>query len=473
MSIEVTQGSVVQVDPEELRWMAVRVQSAVDSMRRASGHAEQARAWQAMLPREAQVLWTTMGRPGDRILWFVEEGAGLVLALRNAADAYEIVELRTLLAMHGDGAVAPDGGSAAAQLEALAEANPDAARQATRLVLARLALTQLRFADHWRSAETGSPLAPGGGALAGLFLLGIGGFRALNGMGRGSVREPERARERAGLVPGTSDRHVFMSERDNGVVAAPRGLSDSLTRIPNFEGPPTDDQERVRVDAYTMRDGERRFVAYVIGSSEFPLDTSDPFSWSKNLGLYMGEAESAGYDFVLEALQRSGAQAGDVVDINGFSQGAMIAQRVATDSDFDVQHVTTIGAPLHVPMGDAVTSVTLAHEDDPVAMLADGGSPVALGGDDSLLIRDAYKPLDEGLAEWDAEAHRVGSYAETAATFEASGDPRAEGVQAYYARLGEAASVQSISYYAPEWDLAEGIIEAPLPRGDSGARPSA
>lgn len=472
MSLEVTQGSVVQVDPEELRWMAVRVQSAVDSMRRASGHAEQARAWQAMLPLEAQVLWTMVARPSDRILWFVEEGTGLVHALRRAADAYEIIELRTLLAMHGDGAAAPDGGSAADQLASLAEANPGAAREATRLVLAQRALTQMQFADHWRTADTGPPFEPGG-ALAGLLLLGIGGFRMLTGMGRGSLREPERARERAGLVPGTSDRHVFMSDRENEAVSAPHGLSESLTRIPNFEGPPTDDQERVRVDAYTMPDGEKRFVTYVIGSSEFPLDTSDPFSWSKNLGLYRGEVESEGYDFVLEALQRSGARAGDVVDINGFSQGAMIAQRVATDSDFDVQHVTTIGAPLHVPMGDGITSITLAHEDDPVAMLADGGSPMSLGGDDSLLIRDAYKPIDEGIAEWDAEAHRVGAYAETAAAFEASGDPRTESVRAYYQRLGEAVTVESISYHSPEGDLTEGIIEAPLPRDGADAHPSA
>lgn len=447
MSLDVTQGSVVAVDPDELRAIAARLEQVVAAADWAVGCARRSESLQAQLPLDRAVFWTGAGAGRDSCLAVYDEATELVAALRLAGDTYEAMELQTLLTMHGDGARTADGGSARDQLEALAERNPEAWREAVSLHKEWLLGSGRDLADHFDS-----PGLPGAEAMAGL-VLGMIGMRLATGMGRGSEGEPERARRRAGAVPGVSDRVVPMRvERLVRRDTAPAGLAESISRIPNGEVDDGRSGARVRVDRYTMPDGSERFVAYLSGSRGAPWETSEPFGWRQNLALYQGEAELEGYDFALEALERAGATEGAVVDVTGFSQGSMIAQRLATDSAFDVQHVTTIGAPLRVPMGEQVTSLTLAHEDDPVAALADGGSPARLGDDDSLVISRAYEEARTGLLEWDVAAHRVSAYAETAAIFEESGDPRAESVRAYFARLAEAAEVETFFFHAPGAD---------------------
>lgn len=445
MTLDVTQGSIVAVDPEELRIVAGRIRRACDRVGRALEHIEQSGFLQSQLPVEHAVVWAWPGLAADRCRWFGDGAAELVAELLLAADMYETIELRTLLEMHGAAAVAPGGASARDRLDELRESNPAASARADRLWAAWRVMLGRDLADHWSGAGL-----PGAAAMA-VLLAAVSGLRRTLGMGAGSFGEPGRAKSRAGRVPGSSEGFVPMRESRPFRGAAPTGLAEAITRIPNSEGLwNLDDNARVRVDAYTMPTGETRYVVNIAGSSEMPWDTSDPFNWGNNLTLYTGGADSEGYEFVLEALERAGAEPGDIVDATGFSQGAMIAQRLATDSDFTVQNVTTIGAPLRLPLGDDVTSIALAHEDDPVVALADGGSPMRLGSDSSLLIRRPYEKRDTGLLEWDVEAHRVGSYAETARIFEESGDSRAEAVREYYARLGQATSVRSTFFSAPE-----------------------
>ncbi|MGO3032553.1 MAG: hypothetical protein ACTIH8_04310, partial [Microbacterium gubbeenense] len=251
------------------------------------------------------------------------------------------------------------------------------------------------------------------------------------------------------------------------------GLASSVARIPNGETEAFGEKARVRIDKYAFPTGEERFVVYISGSRGAPWKDGDPFDWGNNVGLYLGEAESEGYDFVLEALERAGAQEGSFVDVNGFSQGTMVAQRIATDSDFRVGHVTTIGAPVRMPVGEDVTSIAIAHDDDPVAALSDGGSPASLGDDDSLLIRRTYDEAATGLREWKVGAHRVSAYEQTARLFEQSGDPRAESVREYYAQLGRASSVESFVYHAPEGGGNGAFSAPPSAVSDAAAASSA
>ncbi|WP_156761692.1 hypothetical protein [Microbacterium karelineae] len=460
MTLDVTQGSIVAVDPDELRTLADRIQMARDGAERAVARGEQSAFLQSQLPVEHTVFWAWPGQARMRCGGFADGAAELVTGLRVAADAYEAVELRTMLAMHGEDAQTPDGALARDRLDDLLESNPAARAQADHLWAAWRAMEGRDLVEHWSGAGRAGAVAMMG------LLAAIPRLRGALGMGAGSLGEPDRARMREGRVAGSSDRFVPMKEGFEIRGQAPTGLADAITRIPNAEGAWNfDDNARVRIDAYTMPDGDTRYAVSIAGSSEMPWDTSDPFNWGNNLGLYAGTPESEGYDFVLEALERAGAGPGDVVDATGFSQGAMIAQRLATDSDFEVQHVTTIGAPLRLPLGDGVTSITLAHDDDPVAALADGGSPMSLGSDESLLIRRPHEERDTGILEWDAEAHRVGSYAETARIFEESGDARAAAVRAYYERLGEATSVRSTTFYAPE-DRPPRVVADPPPGKD-------
>jgi hypothetical protein len=101
-------------------------------------------------------------------------------------------------------------------------------------------------------------------------------------------------------------------------------------------------------------------------------------------------------------------------------------------------------------MGDDVTSLTLAHDDDPVAALSDGGSPMRLGGDDSLLITRTFDDTTTGLEKWSANAHRVSAYSETARLFEEAGDPRGAGVREYFDELSRATLLESFAYEVPE-----------------------
>ncbi|NHI16045.1 hypothetical protein [Microbacterium excoecariae] len=430
MSLEVTDGAVVAVDPAELRFLAQRVRALAETAREAAGSAARAGAQAALAGGPG------LARPDTAHAWAAEAEV-LATGLAQAADAYEIVELRTAVAMGGSGAAAADR-----ELSALEAANPQAAAQADHLWAAWRALAGDALVEHMSDA------GPAGARAATTLLAVLAAGRVALGMGRGSLGEPARAERRRregggprGLVPMTFRR---------GPGHAPAGLAEAVARIPNSEGIfRFDMNERVLVERYTMPEAPDRYAVYIAGSSEMPWDDTDPFSWGNNLGLYLGEPGGEGYDFVVAALEEAGAEPGDVVDAVGFSQGAMIAQRLATDSAFDVQRVTTVGSPLHIPVGDAV-ALTIAHEDDPVAALADGGSPAALGGDGSALVRRPFAEEDLGLLEWSIPAHRVSAYASTAWAFEHSGDPRAGDAAAYYASLGEADRVERFIFVAPE-----------------------
>lgn len=450
MTLDVSQGSVVAVDPDELRALAGRVRSAAQVAESAIDHANRANALQTQVPAEWTIVWADVLAPLQRCAMWRDDATRLAEGLDAAADAYELIELRALMQMDDAGSLA-----VRARHDAILARNPAAGEAADHLWAVWEATTGDALVETW----TGAGFL--GAAVMALLVGTLRRFRTEGGRQTGSLGAPRRARARANRVPGTSDGYVAMHEQPVGRTSAPAGLASSLSRIPNGETGAFGDTARVRVDKYAFPSGEERFVAYISGSRGAPWNDTDPFSWGNNVGLYVGAAESPGYDFVLEALERSGAEAGSVVDVNGFSQGSMVAQRIATDSDFEVQQVTTIGAPVRMPVGEQVTSISIAHDDDPVAALSDGGSPASLGDDDSLLIRRTFDEADTGLREWRVGAHRVSAYEETARLFESSGDPRADGVREYYDQLARAASVESVVYHTAASGVGDAVLSAP------------
>ena len=440
MSIDVTQGSIVAVDPDELRLVATRLENAAYHASSAMAEVSAADALQRDNPiPELHGMWPCGAGILDECRAMHEEASVLARGLRLAADTYEAVELRTLEAMG-----AASGPEIARRMDSLYLRFPESSDMADHLWLAWQQLTGTELVANWAASGVQA------GLVMGVFVTQLVRARTDAGLGRGSLGVPDRVAARAGRVPGTSDRYVPMTAARVPERAAPSTLAGSLARIPSGESADYSERARVRIEKYRMSDGSEKFVAYLSGSREMPWQTADPFSWANNVGLYLGEPHSDGYDFVLEALQRAGAEAGSVVDVNGFSQGSMLAQRLATDSDFDVQRVTTVGAPLRIPMGDEVTSLTLAHDDDPVAALSDGGSPMRLGNVDSLLITRTFDDQSEGLEKWSVNAHRVSAYAETARIFEESGDPRGAEVRAYFDELSRATLVEAFAYEVPE-----------------------
>lgn len=464
MSLDVRHGGVVAVDTEELRAQASAVAHAAEALREAARRGELTNGGIAGLAPPS--AWAgDVARAAADAAGLAEEADDLVAGLRHAADVYELVELRALQAMHGPQARLASGALAADRIAQLARGNPDAHDGAEMLWAAWEAMS----ADEIPAQFDG--VIPGiTSGLAAALVMGPGLLRGFLGRAPGSLSEPALAEARRGEVPRTAERRVPMSLSGSGWRSeAPTGLADAIRRIPNGErgsrGPGSRPLDRVRVDRYTMPDGARRFAVYITGSRRLPHETDDPFGWSRNLGLYLGQPGSEGYEFVLDALDRAGAEEGDVVDAYGFSQGAMVGQRLATDSGFDVRSVTTIGAPLRVPVGDGTASIALAHDDDPVAALADHGSPAPLGSDESLLISRTSDPARRGALELGIGSHRVSSYAETAEEFERSGDPRAESLRAHFAELRRAVDVESFVFAAPEPHPERVTVEAPGPRG--------
>ena len=434
-----TQGSIIAVDPDELREAAARVEHAAGLAQSALHEVAAADALQRDNPiPELRDMWPCGIGIADSCREFSDDAAALAEGLRLAADTYEVVELRALEAMHPG-----ENPHVLRRLDHLVAYHPHSGEMADRLWQGWEALTGDKIVDNW--ARSGAQA----GLVMAVFVDRLVALRAATGMGRGSLGIPERVEARAGRVPGTSDRDVPLERTRVRERGAPPTLAEAVKRIPSGESQDLSDRARVRIERYRMGDGSERFVAYLSGSRGAPWQKDEPFGWSNNLGLYLGEAESDGYDFVLEALERAGATAGSVVDVNGFSQGSMLAQRLATDSDFDVQRVVTVGSPLHIPMGEGVTSFTLAHDDDPVAALADGGSPMSLGDDDSLVIRRAFDETTEGLGKWAIGAHRVSAYSETARLFEESGDPRVAEVREYFEELSRARLLESYAYEVP------------------------
>ncbi|MBP2436979.1 hypothetical protein [Microbacterium amylolyticum] len=446
MSLTVTHGAIVEVNPDELRTMAQRVDNVPAEARRAQASCLAADQHRALVPPEIPIGWTGRTLIPSRLDRVIHDLETLAVSLRHAADVYELVEGRMRAYMFSEaGATVPE--DELVHLVRLRHAHPDAAAAADRAFDAWQTLTRMRMVNDWAYTPSPSPFIRGGD-LAMVLTVGLSMFRAGARMGPGSTGELRRQQNRSGsAAAGPPPRMEVATSRS----AAPSTIAESIRRIPNDEGNGYDARDRVRVDRYTMPDGSARYVTYIAGSQGNPLDPSDPWSWQRNLGLYLGERESAGYDFTVEALRQAGAQPGDVVEVHGFSQGAMIAQRVATDSDFDVQRVTIVGSPQHAVLGDDATALTIAHTDDPVAALAAGGSPSTLADEDSVLVTRRH--ADGGGPLWDpwvAGSHRVNSYAETARVFEESGDPRVGGFREHLADLGGAESVERFVFSVPE-----------------------
>src|SRR5699024_731723 len=99
MSLDVTVGSLIAVDPRELLAIADRIDVAVACAERAVDRASRAMGFADLVPDV--MLWAFPGEARMRCEEWHEAGRELSADVRRAAMVYEALELRTLLAMHG------------------------------------------------------------------------------------------------------------------------------------------------------------------------------------------------------------------------------------------------------------------------------------------------------------------------------------------------------------------------------------
>lgn len=235
------------------------------------------------------------------------------------------------------------------------------------------------------------------------------------------------------------------------MVAAPvAGFADAGKRLSGPEG------ARVRVERYTMPSGGREWVVYVTGTQSVALDGPEPFDMRSNLALYSGQ-DAAASAAVRAALADAGVSPGEPVHAVAHSQGAMAAELLAREGEYDVRTLVTFGAPTTDPLPADVTAVTIRHTDDPVAALAGSVRTAERGAQGGFIVERMADPLP-GLHDITMPAHALTAYVETGALLDASADPRARGIDTLWNRLGTAESVQVTEYSARR-----------VSRGDAGA----
>lgn len=443
MTIDVSNGSVVAVDPDSLRAAAARLDGVAAALERAVAAAHTAADLVAANPDVSSTGPTDAAVLAALCRGRVAEHAA---ALRHAADVYELAELcfRAMLLAHpavarGDGlgnAVPRAGGEvdpiAAERREVIARwrelgrENPEAFAEARESWMAWRREHSDEAIAAWGEAADGLPLPPFLGAP------GIDWGTALGEQARGMV-----AALGVGVIPaalrlrGRGDPVRVATTFKAGGVSAPGSLRQAAGRIPDGAT-----GARVRVETYAMPDGTREHVVYLAGTQGAGKDAWD---WKSNLDLYRNK-RSASYNGLEKALEKAGVKPGEPVHEVGFSQGAMVASRLALEGDYDVRSLIGFGSPVDIQGHDDMLRLSVRHTDDLVPMLADGGNPV-----EGVVVEKEYDPSG-GVHDVALPAHRVDAYAETAGEIDLSEDPRLDELDALFTHLGTADEVVASEY---------------------------
>lgn len=217
----------------------------------------------------------------------------------------------------------------------------------------------------------------------------------------------------------------------------PKNLADATTHFPKRDG------AQVSVEKYTMKDGSTQYGVYIAGTDTNP---DSPWNMESNTDLYVDQSESASYAAVIEALAQAGVAADDPVHMFTHSQGGMIGGHVAASGDFNVVTHVSFGNPVEVEAPHSVTNLIVRHTNEPVALLAGGGSAVGSGSEHSLTIDRIGDPATESLNP--LETHFLDAYRKTATMIDESDDPRLDSMRQLFSELGQAESVEKTDYVA-------------------------
>ena len=452
--LQIRGGGAVAVDTATLSAAAVRFDASREEL---SSIGRQVRALRAELGTHAE--YTADARAAASVLAAKLDAAQveadeIAAALRQAAWAYEMVEIE---AAHRSAVLAGDTDRARrldARMTALVDAHPDAWRMALGSQVERAVMWPselVRQATQWGVAVGGEVSDPGSVVVGGAAgLLTLGGAAAVGLSGAGLLSRNARLSGTAGPVTvtpvvagppaGATSAGVAFAPSRSPASVAPQSLAAVTERMPGAG------DSRVRVERYTMPDGSRQYAVYLAGMQSFDVGGEEPWDNASNVELYAGQ-RSDSYTATQAALAQAGVQPGDAVHLFGFSQGAMIAGHLALEGGYDTQTLVSIGSPVDTDVGSGTLSVTLRHTDDPVAGLAGGGHAAAIGAPGSFVAERVFDP-DVGTAEPRLPAHRLNAYAETAALVDASTDPRVDALRDVFAELARAESVEVTEYAA-------------------------
>lgn len=188
-----------------------------------------------------------------------------------------------------------------------------------------------------------------------------------------------------------------------GVSSGPNGAAERLARVP--EG------DQVRVERYDAPGAPPRYVVYVGPTETFaPVSDHEPWDLTSNVQAVAG-LDAGSLRATRAAMLDAGIAATDAVQLVGFSQGGLVASRIAASPEWNVVGLETYGAPAgNIMLPEGLHGMAVRNSDDFVPALA--GPQL----DHHLLQieRQAFAPGSPIPTDLPAPAHQRNAYAATA-----------------------------------------------------------
>jgi hypothetical protein len=231
-------------------------------------------------------------------------------------------------------------------------------------------------------------------------------------------------------------------------VSGPASLADAAARIP----PSGAGSPQIRVERYDDRNGKASYAVYLAGTSDFSTGGDEPFDMGSNLAGIAG-SDTAAQQATVEAMADAGIRPGDQVSFFGHSQGGLVAARIAASEVYSTQALVTFGSPTgQIPIPDSVAHVAVEHAEDITPAL--GGEPI--GGSDGrdriVVTRGLFDESGPPPGASLGDAHYMATYAETAALIDGSADPRLGPLRDALTGLGAAGLGGTATTYRAERD---------------------
>jgi hypothetical protein len=187
------------------------------------------------------------------------------------------------------------------------------------------------------------------------------------------------------------------------LTAGPEGSVERLARVP--------ENDQVRIERYDAPGHPPRYVVYVGPTETFsPVATDEPWDLTSNVTGVAG-LSSGSIRATEAAMHDAGVSPGDAVQFVGFSQGGLVATRLAGSGDWNAAGLETYGAPAgNIPLPAGLDGMAIRNTDDFIPALA--GPQV----DHHLLQveRRAFEPGSPIPTELPAPAHQRSAYVATA-----------------------------------------------------------
>ncbi|MEO9201305.1 MAG: hypothetical protein ABI253_02705, partial [Mycobacterium sp.] len=196
-----------------------------------------------------------------------------------------------------------------------------------------------------------------------------------------------------------------------GTVAA--DFEDRARRIPTGG-------DQVRIDRISVPGEADRFEVYLAGTADFSLAPgTQAWDMTSNVSAIAGTGAGS-YRAAQQAMARAGITSASPVVFTGYSQGGLIAARLAASGNYHTAGLYTLGGPAgQVPVPVDIPYVAVEHSEDLVP--ATGGS---FASSQPVLVRrsvfDGHPP--DGPVVF--PAHELSRYRDTARLLDASDNPR-------------------------------------------------